>query len=226
MKPSLSRIGKGRRAGFTLLEVLLAVALGAFILTAMTSFLFSMAELWGVGANERLFQKHARGVSRFLENGFQTASARYDTTGSGNSPVFWMNWEGDAVATESFLSFELQQSPGALVWPDEPLPHVVCSLKFDPREGLFLLWRSRLEESFDEEAPRRTLISPFVKEIEYHYIDYTEENPQWKIEKTPLQEADNEYLMPERIVLRFRFDKEEVVRQLILPKIMEGTPIL
>lgn len=222
----MRRRGTRLRSGFTLLEVLLAVALGAMVLTAMTTFLFSMAELWGVGSNERLFEKHARGVSRFLENGFHTASQRYDEAAGGNESLFWMNWEGDDTRRESYLSFELKKSPGALVWPENPLPHVVCSLEFDEDEGLFLLWRSRLEEAFDEDPPRRTLISPFVKAVEYHYINYEEENPEWEIEERPLQEADESYLMPERIVLKFRFKGEEVKRQLILPKIMEGTPIL
>ncbi len=215
-----------RRSAFTLLEVLLAVALGSMIVVSMTAFLFSMAELWGVGSNERLFEKHARGVSRFIESSFRKASQRYDATGDANESLFWFNWEGDDTRRESFLSFELKESPGALIWPESPLPHVVCSLEFDEDEGLFLLWRSRLEDAFDEEPPRRTLISPFVKEVEYHYINYEEENPEWEIETTPLQEADDSYVMPERIVLKFRFKGEEITRQLILPKIMEGTPIL
>ncbi|MBC2604471.1 hypothetical protein H5P27_00205 [Pelagicoccus albus] len=209
-----------------MLEVLLAVALGAFIMTAITTFLFSMAELWGVGSNERLFQKHARGVARFLENSFLKASPPYDATGEDTDPVFWMNWEGDDSESISYLSFELEESPGALIWPDEPLPHVVCSLEFEEGEGLFMLWRSRLEETFDDDPPRRTLISPFVSEIRYHYIEYEEENPEWEIETLPQQEADGTYIMPERIELVFRFKEDEVKRQLILPTIMEGTPIL
>ena len=218
--------GSMRRSGFTLLEVLLAVALGAMVVVAMTSFLFSMAELWGVGSNERLFEKHARGGSRFLESSFQKASPRSDTEAGGDASVFWFNWEGDGTTRESFLSFELKESPGALIWPGKALPHVVCSLQLDEDEGLFLLWRSRLEAVFEDDPPRRTLISPFVREIEYHYINYEEENPEWEIETTPAQEADDSYLMPERIVLKFRLKEEEIERQLILPKVLEGTPIL
>lgn len=226
MRGAFRTVSPRCRAGFTLLEVLLAVALGAVLMTAMTSFLFGMSELWGAGSDERLFDKHARGVSRFLENGFQKASARYSEEADGSQPVFWMEWEGDKSTTDEYLSFELQESPGALVWPDQPLPHLVCSLQLDADEGLFLLWRSRLEEAFDEDPPRKSLLSPFVKEIEYHYIDYTEENPQWEKEKIPAREADNSYTLPERIVLTFRFKGEDIKRQLILPKIMEGTPIL
>lgn len=212
--------------GFTLLEVMLAVALGGFIMVGISTFIFSMAELWGQGSDERLFEKHALGVSRFLENGFQTASLRYGAAEEGSQSLFWMNWEGDDSQKESYLSFELDKSPGALIWPDAALPHVVCSLKFEADEGLFLLWRSRLEETFADDPPRKTLISPFVKEIKYHYIDYAEDNPKWEIETTPKQEADGTYLMPERIEIIFRFKGEEVKRQLILPKILEGTPIL
>lgn len=222
------RTGRSFRSkqGFTLLEMLLAVALGAYLVTMMTAFLFSMAGLWGAGSNERLFEKHARGVSRFLEHSFQTASSRYSTSDDSNAPVYWMNWEGDESAKDFFLTFELEKSPGALIWPEDPMPHVVCSLFFDPDEGLFLLWRSRLEEDFDEDPPRKTMISPFVRQVEYHYINYEEENPQWEIETTPLQEADGTYVSPERIELVFEFKGEEVKRQLILPKTMSGTPIL
>lgn len=212
------------QSGFTLIEVLLAVAMGAFILTAMTTFLFSMAELWGAGSNDRLFGKHARGVSRFLEQSFQTASSRYAEDGA-EPPVFWFKWEGDGARNAEYLSFELERSPGALVWPIEPLPHVVCSLEFDAGEGLFLLWRSRLEESFEDDPPRRTLISPFVEEVTYHYIDYEEENPQWEIETTPKQEADRSNILPQRVEFVFRFKDLEVKRQLMLPKAMEGTPV-
>ena len=39
--------GAKGKSGFTLLEVMLAVAIGAMIMVAATAFLFSMAELWG-----------------------------------------------------------------------------------------------------------------------------------------------------------------------------------
>ncbi len=212
-------------SGFTLLEVLMAVALGALVVTASTAFLMSLAELWGHGSNERLFQKHARGVTRFLEESFRVASSRYPGE-EEESPVHWFEWEGDDSRTEPLLTFELEQSPGALIWPEEPMPHVICSLEFSMRDGLFLLWRSRLEEDFEEQPPRRTLVSPFVREVRYHYIDYEDEYPQWEITSTPVEDEDSGYWIPQRIELVFVFDGERVARQLILPGPMSGTPIL
>lgn len=223
---SSSLAGRRKRDGFTLLEVLLAVALGAFILTAITSFIFGMAELWGAGSNERLFEKHARGVSRFIESSFQKASLRFVEGEDASASLFWMEWEGDDSRSDQYLSFELDQSPGALIWPESPLPHIVCSLEFEEGEGLFLLWRSRLEDVFDEEPPRRTLISPFVTMVRYHYIDYADDNPEWEILEEPEQETDDTYVMPERIELVFQFGRDEITRQIILPKLMEGTPVL
>lgn len=215
----------GDRSGFTLLEVLLAVALGAIIMTVATTFVFSMAELWGAGANERLFKKHARGVSRFLERSFQQASARYSQDANASAPVFWMDWEGDGASKTQYLSFELDKSPGAFVWPDEPMPDVVCSIDLDPDEGLYLLWRSRLESDFAEDPPRKTLVSPFVKRIRYHYIDYTLENPDWEIEDQPKQNADQSYVLPQRVELVFDYKGEEIPRQLTLPFGQKGVPI-
>lgn len=218
-------VGKNQTSsGFTLLEVLLAVAMGSLILVISTGFVFSMSELWGVGINERLFKKHTRGVSRFLEQSFRFAGSRYSED-TNTAPVYWFDWEGDASKRDQFLTFELDKGPGALVWPSDPLPHVVCSLDFEKGEGLFLLWRSRLEEDFEKEPPRRTLISPFVTTMRYHYIDYEDQTPQWEIENEPRVESDQSYTNAQRIEIVFEFKGAEIVRQLTLSKGLQGVPL-
>src|SRR5574339_523115 len=61
------------RRGFTLLEILVAVALVGLVLVAMNTLLFSMGELWGRNSEQRLFELHARNVTRFLEREIRTA---------------------------------------------------------------------------------------------------------------------------------------------------------
>jgi|GEM_PF-221262 len=56
------------RRGFTLLEVLLAVSLSAMLLVSVNFFVLSLGELWSGGSETRLFERHVRGVARFLDS--------------------------------------------------------------------------------------------------------------------------------------------------------------
>ena len=221
------RRNRGRfrsRSGFTLLEIMFAVFMGAALLVAATTFVFSLGELWGKGANVWLFQKHVRGVSRFLEQSFQTSSWKL-SDGEVESVVYWSNRGGREYENEELLTFELEKSPGVLVWPEDPLPYVVCSLELDDEEGLYLLWRSRLEKDFGEEEPRKTLISPFVKGIKYFYIDPEDEDAEWEIEEDPVKETDGTFTLPQRIEIIFEYEGQEEKRQIPLPSLFSGVPM-
>lgn len=201
-----------------------AVFMGAALLVAATTFVFSLGELWGKGANVWLFQKHVRGVSRFLEQSFQTSSWKL-SDGEVESVVYWSNRGGREYENEELLTFELENSPGVLLWPEDPLPYVVCSLELDDEEGLYLLWRSRLEEDFGEEEPRKTLISPFVKGIKYFYIDPEDEDAEWEIEEDPVKETDGTFTLPQRIEIIFEYEGQEEKRQIPLPSLFSGVPM-
>ena len=207
-----------------MLEIMFAVFMGAALLVAATTFVFSMGELWGKGANVWLFQKHVRGVSRFLDQSFQTSSWKL-SDGEVETVVYWSNRGGREYENEELLTFELEKSPGVLVWPEDPLPYVVCSLEFDDEEGLYLLWRSRLEEDFGEEEPRKTLISPFVKGIKYLYIDPEDEDAEWEIEEDPVKETDGTFTLPQRIEIIFEYEGQEEKRQVSLPSFFSGVPM-
>ena len=221
------RRNRGRvrsKSGFTLLEIMFAVFMGAALLVAVTTFVFSLGELWGKGANVWLFQKHVRGVSRFLEQTFQTSSWKL-SDGEVESVVYWSNRGGREYENEELLTFELEKSPGVLVWPEDPLPYVVCSLEIDDEEGLYLLWRSRLEEDFGEEEPRKTLISPFVKGIKYFYIDPEDKDAEWEIEEDPVKKTDGTFTLPQRIEIIFEYEGQEEKRQVSLPSLFSGVPM-
>ncbi len=207
-----------------MLEIMFAVFMGAALLVAATTFVFSLGELWGKGANVWLFQKHVRGVSRFLEQSFQTSSWKL-SDGEVESVVYWSNRGGREYENEELLTFELEKSPGVLVWPEDPLPYVVCSLELDDEEGLYLLWRSRLEKDFGEEEPRKTLISPFVKGIKYFYIDPEDEDAEWEIEEDPVKETDGTFTLPQRIEIIFEYEGQEEKRQIPLPSLFSGVPM-
>ena len=77
------------RRGFSLLEVLLAVTLASMLLVAVNFFVLSLGELWSGGSEPRLFERHVRGVARFLDSLVQQSVVPEQETKrpmSGTSP--------------------------------------------------------------------------------------------------------------------------------------------
>ena len=185
-----------RQRGFTLLEILLALSLVGLVLVSMNTFVFSMTELWGRNGDLRLFDQHARAVTRFLER--ELRAAAFPPAGKvGEEAIAVQEVRAQNGVSENLLTFELPEGSRMLTWPDRPLPEVVCSLQVREREGLFLLWHSRLETRFEDDPPRETLITPLVSEITYDYYDEAFEN--WKNEAQLRRDSDNRMVTPQRL---------------------------
>lgn len=215
----------GRRCGFTLLEVLLAVALGALLMVAANTFVLSMSELWGRGAEVRLFDQHVRGVTRFIENLQRQAVVLEEARAQGDATTlvrFGRPAGYDALDTP-LLVFEVPQAPGVCVWPGPPLPAVVCAWQVTADEGLTLLWQSRLEEGFGEVRPRKTLVSPFVTAMSYEYFD--PEAEAWSREARPLADAPGQYRVPTRVRFTFAYDGMTREVSVQLPAVSGGAPL-
>jgi prepilin-type N-terminal cleavage/methylation domain-containing protein len=212
---------KCTRRGFTLLEILLALSLVGLVLLAMNTFVFSMGELWGRNSDQRLFDQHARAVTRYLQG--ELRAAAFPPAG---------NADADAIAaqevrsrhgvTENLLTFELPEGSRLLTWPDRPLPEVVCSLQVRDREGLVLLWHSRLETRFTDDPPRETVITPLVTEMSYDYYDT--EFRTWKNERDLRRDSDNRVETPQRLRLKFVYGKLERQDVIALPVTPEALP--
>lgn len=197
------------KAAFTMLEVLLALMLTGTILVATVFFIFSMGELWGRGANDRLFEQHVRNVTRFLQSTIDQSIVAED--GPAGSRVILTQPPGVGRFDESLVTFELMRGPAFLVWPDAPLPLVVCYLKIE-NDGLFLLWHSRLEIDFEDRAPRSTLLTPFATGMVYDYYD--PEIDRWESLAGFQDDENGEPMLPTR--LRIRFEYDGMIRETIL----------
>ncbi|MBP8257240.1 MAG: prepilin-type N-terminal cleavage/methylation domain-containing protein [Opitutaceae bacterium] len=213
-----------RRSAFTIVEVLIALAIVGLIMIAMNTFVFSMGELWGRGGDVRLFDLHVRNVSRFLERELQSASFPPNVA-AGTGAVSVKEIKSASGLESPLLTFELREGGRLMVWPEQPLPEVICSLAVRDGEGLLLLWHSRLEKRFAEDAPRETSISPWVAAMAYDYFD--PDSKDWKTERTlrrtgGLQEG---YDTPQRIRLTFRHGKLTEESIVSLPQVGEGLPM-
>lgn len=217
--PSGRRAGSAR--GFTLLEILFALAIAAMVLVALNTLIFSMGELWGRNSDMRLFDQHARAVTRFLAQELRSAALPpYAETNS--TPIIPQEIRPQNGSTENLLTFELTEGSRLIPWPDRPLPEVVCSLQARDRSGLWLLWHSRLEKKFNDDPPHETLITPFVTAISYDYYDPDFKN--WKNETTLRRNSDNQLEIPQRLRLKFTYGKMTRETVIVLPSPSEGLP--
>src|SRR5690606_8278039 len=139
-----------------------------------------------------------------------------DAPENAESSVYLSQPPGVGWFDESLLSFELLESPPFLVWPDVPLPSVVCYLTVEEGEGLFLLLHSLLEVDFEDQPPRSTLLSPFVTEMIYDYYD--PETRRWTTVEDFESDVEGEPILPTRVRLIFNYDGMTEETILTLPQ--------
>ena len=210
-----------KRAGFTMIEVLLSVFLVGMVLVALNTFIFSMGEIWGRGTDVRLFDQHVRNVTRFLQTELEHA-ALPPAGRSGQSAIAPQEIKPESGATEELLTFELPEGCRLINWPGHALPDVVCSLAVRDREGLLLLWHSRLEKDFADNSPRETVITPLVTAMSYEY--YETDFKRWQTETSLRKNNEGKTMTPGRLRLKFTYDKLERETMITLPNSTEGLP--
>jgi prepilin-type N-terminal cleavage/methylation domain-containing protein len=213
----MPRVRASARRAFTLLEVLLALSLLGSLLVALNVFIFSMAEVWGQGRDERLFAQHSRAVAVHVEELLRSAAV--GPAGGGLS-IKEVKQENGGEAPE--LAFTLAEGSRLLSWPSSPAPDVEMSLAVDARDGkgLILHWQSVLETRRAQEPPRVTVVSPFVVSAGWDYYD--ENFRRWETLEEPKREPDGTYVLPRRLRLRFAHGKMKLERVLRVPVRGEG----
>jgi prepilin-type N-terminal cleavage/methylation domain-containing protein len=211
----------GPRAAFTLLEIVMSLAIVGLLLVGMNTFIFSMGELWGRNSDVRLFDQHVNAVTRFIAQQLQKATlppaARPLAVPINPEQITPLNGPPD-----SLLTFDLPNGCRILNWPDRPLPEVVCSLQVRPHEGLFLLWHSRLEMTFDTSPPRETALTPLVTALSYDYYD--DNQKRWTTLTALQSDATGLPVAPQRLRLTFTYGKFVRQTTVAIPLALQGLP--
>ena len=210
-----------RAPAFTLLEIMVSLAIVGLILVGMNTFVFSMGEIWGRNADVRLFDQHVNAVTRFIAEQLRAATLP-PAARAVAVPVLPEQITPANGLPEGLITFELPAGCRILQWPDRPLPEVVCSLQLREREGLYLLWHSRLEKNFDTDPPRELLLTPLATALTYDYYD--DNQKRWSNQTTLIVQPNGAYQTPDR--LRFTFTYGKLVRQTTvpIPKALQGLP--
>lgn len=200
------------RRAFTLVETLLASALLGGLLLALNFFVFSMAEIWGQGAERRLFEQHVRAVTREVDLLLRTAVLPPIVN---DPPLFVREIRLDDGRRVTPLSFELPAGSPRLPWPERPLPDVVCSLVHQEGKGLVLYWQSRLEEKFDEAAPRAFTLSAFGAGLTFDYAE--SDGRVWRNYDQLQRNPGGQWTIPARLRLKFTHGKLTAETTVVLP---------
>ncbi len=208
--------------GFTLLEMLLAVALVAALLSAMSVFMFSMGEIWGRSNEQRLFDQHVRAVTRHVENLLRGASLTSEALSRTGRPVAPQEVRLERGGAEPLLTFNLPEGGRVLPWPEQPLPEVVCSLAVQEGQGLVLGWHSRLETRFLDDPARVTVLSPFGTGLSYDY--YQPDFKAWQSQPRVQRHSDGNWLIPDRVTLHFTHGKMTAETSITLPAATGALP--
>lgn len=208
------------RRGFTLLEMLVSLAILGVLMVTLNTFLFSMSELWGGGRDQRLFDQHARAATALVRAAFEQA-----TYGPSASGVALQDVDDGAGSTKPRLSFLLADAGRLADWPEAPLPDVDFNVFVEEGRGLVFQWQSRLELERDKTDKHETVISPFVAAIHYEYYDA--DLKEWKVEDEPVNETGSTaWKKPVRIHLMFERGslKSEKVINLPIKRSGASTP--
>jgi hypothetical protein len=85
-----------------------------------------------------------------------------------------------------------------------------------------MLWHSDLENHFNDDPPRETLVSPFVTDLSYDYFD-TDFN-KWTTETAIRTDSSGNPVPPQRLRLKFAYEKLTREALVIVPAVAQGLP--
>jgi len=220
-----------KRSGFSLVEVLLALAIGGLVLLSASALLVTISQAWANRpATREAFDTHVNGVAHFLTAMLEEASVP-GLAGNQRKAVGLARPVGFSESDDPLIHFYLREAPPLFFWPYGPATRVHAYLYLDDRDGLNLLWFTELQElekndkgkqePEDEDDLFRTLISPFCSEIYFCYYGdedaASDDIKNWEIKKG-LEEnlQTGEFRLPAFVKLVFRWDEEDLERTITL----------
>jgi prepilin-type N-terminal cleavage/methylation domain-containing protein len=206
---------------FTLVEVLVALALLAALLAAINHFVFSIAEAWTKDQDRFVFAQHARAVTRHLDELLRTSSAAARASASADGAPGAAEMRVPDGGQQMLVTFDLPKGDRVLAWDERPLPEVQCALALRRDEGLVLYYKSRLEDDFEDAVPRTAVLSPFVTHLSFDYFD--QQFNAWRTEEV-LRVQEGVAVAPRRIRIRFERGNQHYTEIVTLPAPVEGVP--
>lgn len=214
---------KQQRAGLTLIEMILTLAIVGMVMMALAFHTFSLSRIWMDDTDHDFFQQHAEGVALFINSALSQSRAS-TAEGTEALPVQWGRPPDWSELDPPLLMFRQTEAPPLFAREGMRLPDVVCYLHFERREGLSLLWYSELQEEFERlDDLYRTPVSRWVERLEYCYYD--PETDRWEILDDPRRDENDEFELPQFIRLHFAHEEETTSRNVFIPQSNRDVPL-
>ncbi len=201
--------GKHRK-GLTFLEMLIAITLFALIMTSGMMLLSSMIRSYYIVETHPLFEQHASGVVRLLEE-LAAATAQAEERPGGQH----FRWDRAPVSRSNTLAFTINRDIRFFVSDLIPLPPLRAHLHFEhDNEQLWLVWSVDPRFTNNERSYHYSLVSPWVADLEFVYFNANERS--WEIERASDQSRNRSAQRPNHIRIIFSRGGERIVRTLYL----------
>lgn len=214
--------------GFTLIEVLVAVALAGTLMMAATWWLVALMQAWGTRNSTHDFSQHCEGVRYFLST---LASEANPPTSSASitSRVTWETMPGDDELATPTLTFRINKLPALLSTGRDATPETIVHLIFAKDEGVSLGWHAANltpEEADSNDSVKRIAVSPYVSMLEYGYYRRDKDPGEWEINAEPNVENER-YIVPDLLIFTFTDPSTQEKRfvSVFLPIQAENAPI-
>jgi len=214
---SPNQVPQGRRSAFTLIEVLVAIALSALVLTAASILLATMSELWHQRRAGDPFTEHVSGLRTFLQTLVDRSVLEQEAgdASPAGAAARWSHPPGYPDFDPPYLNFAISDPPAVLTAGGPALPALEAWLAPVPREGLFLIFRSRLIEGRETDDLRFRLLSPYFDSIAYGAYDA--ERDAWEETTEPPLDASRNITLPAAVLLNFKLGEQAEQIVLHLP---------
>ncbi len=220
-----------KTSGFSMVETLLALAIGGLLLVGAVSLLVTISQAWANRpATRDAFDAHVNGIANFLHATLEEATL-HSSSRAGSKIIDLKRPVGFSDSESPLIHFYLREAPPLFVWPKGVATRVHAYLYFDEREGLSFLWFSELQEleknkegimePEDEDELRKTPISDFCSEIFYCYYGDEDSSEgdikEWEIEDSIEENIQSgKYRIPAFIKLVFKWEEENLERTITL----------
>ena len=220
-----------KQPGFSLVEVLLALAVGGLVLMSASSLLVTISQSWANRpATRDAFDAHVNGIAHFLTAVLEEATLAKEGSGDADM-VELLRPVGFSETKDPLIKFYLREAPPLFFWPHGLASRIHVYFQFEEGEGLYFLWYSDLQELEksdngehqleNEDQLFRTPISPYFEEVYYCYYgeegETADEEKTWQIESELEENIESgKFRVPDFIKIVFRWDEEDLERTITL----------